>query len=138
MSSVAAWGAMQRQSGPPRPLNRRRVLAGAVAGLVSGAAAPALGSTGRPVVVASKIDGEGALLGQMIVMSLRRLGVPVTPRLQLGPTRIVRTALAAGEIDAYPEYTGNAAFFSGTDADPVWRRAETALAARGASTNRTA
>ncbi len=129
MSSVAGWDAMQRGSGPRAPLNRRRVVSGALAGLVWGAAGPALGSTGCPVVVASKIDGEGALLGHMIVLSLRRLGVPVTPRLQLGPTRIVRAALQAGEIDAYPEYTGNAAFFSGTDADPAWRRAETALAA---------
>nr|WP_246102656.1 glycine betaine ABC transporter substrate-binding protein [Methylobacterium terricola] len=83
----------------------------------------------RPVVVASKSDGEGILLGHLIVMTLQRLGVPVTARLQLGPTRIVRTALTSGEIDAYPEYTGNAAFFSGTDADPVWRRAESAYAA---------
>ncbi|MGE7418474.1 glycine betaine ABC transporter substrate-binding protein [Methylobacterium tarhaniae] len=83
----------------------------------------------RPVVVASKSHGEGILLGEVMVMVLQRLGVPVTARLQLGPTRIVRTALTAGEIDAYPEYTGNVAFFSGTDADPVWRRADTAYAA---------
>ncbi|WP_245447749.1 glycine betaine ABC transporter substrate-binding protein [Methylobacterium sp. 17Sr1-1] len=100
-------------------------MAGGLAGLAFSADARA----DRPVVVASKSHGEGILLGAVMVMVLQRLGVPVTARLQLGPTRIVRTALTAGEIDAYPEYTGNAAFFSGTDTDPVWRRADTAYAA---------
>lgn len=126
MSSARTWDAMQRRPDTPHPLNRRALIAGGLAGwALSSSAARAE----RPVVVASKVDGEGALLGHLIVMVLRRLGVPVTARLQLGPTRIVRTALTAGEIDLYPEYTGNAAFFSGTAADPVWRRAETAYAA---------
>ncbi len=126
MSSARTWDAMQRLHDTPHPLNRRALIAGGLAGLALSSRAA---GADRPVVVASKVDGEGALLGHLIVMVLRRLGVPVTARLQLGPTRIVRTALTAGEIDLYPEYTGNAAFFSGTDADPVWRRAETAHAA---------
>jgi osmoprotectant transport system substrate-binding protein len=124
MSSARTWDAMQRRPDTPYPLNRRALIAGGLAGLVLPTAALA----DRPVVVASKVDGEGALLGNLLVLVLARLGVPVTARLQLGPTRIVRTALTAGEIDAYPEYTGNAAFFSGTDADPHWRRADTAYA----------
>jgi osmoprotectant transport system substrate-binding protein len=116
---------MQRRRGVRPGPNRRRVLAAGLAGLAVATAARA----DRPVVVASKSHGEGILLGHLIVMILERLRVPVTARLQLGPTRIVRTALTAGEIDAYPEYTGNVAFFSGTDADPVWRRADSAYAA---------
>ncbi|WP_425375131.1 glycine betaine ABC transporter substrate-binding protein [Methylobacterium nonmethylotrophicum] len=100
-----------------------------MAGLGLAKASMAADEAARPVVVASKVDGEGALLGNLILLVLERLGVPVTARLQLGPTRIVRGALTAGEIDCYPEYTGNAAFFSGTDADPVWRRADSAFAA---------
>ncbi|GJD51036.1 Glycine betaine-binding protein YehZ [Methylobacterium crusticola] len=103
---------------------RRALLAGSLAAAAAGRARAA-----GPVVVASKTDGEGALLGRMILLALARIGIPVTDRLQLGPTRIVRGALLAGEIDCYPEYTGNAAFFSGTDADPVWRRAEGAYEA---------
>lgn len=130
MSSAPTWDAMQRRRHARSPLNRRAAIAGGLAGLTVAGSGLATGARAdTPVAVASKSDGEGILLGQMIVMTLRRLGVPVTARLQLGPTRIVRTALTSGEIDLYPEYTGNAAFFSGTDADPVWRRADSAYAA---------
>ncbi len=73
------------------------------------------------VVVSSKIDTEGALLGNMILLLLRRHGIATQNKLQLGPTQIVRRALLAGEIDLYPEYTGNGAFFFNREADPAWR-----------------
>ena len=73
------------------------------------------------VVVASKIDTEGALLGHVIALLLERAGVPVENRVGLGPTRTVRTALISGEIDIYPEYTGNGAYFHGMEHDPVWK-----------------
>jgi osmoprotectant transport system substrate-binding protein len=76
------------------------------------------------VVVASKIDTEGALLGNLILIALERAGVPVENRLQLGPTKIVRTALVSGEIDLYPEYTGNGAFFFNKENDPAWKQAQ--------------
>src|SRR3954468_22053612 len=74
------------------------------------------------VVVASKIDTEGALLGNLILIALERAGVPVENRLQLGPTKIVRTALVAGEIDLYPEYTGNGEFFLNKEAARGWKQ----------------
>lgn len=80
------------------------------------------------VIVSSKIDTEGGLLGQMILALLERAGIPAEARLALGPTRIVRAALLAGEIDLYPEYTGNAAFFHQRAEDPAWRDAERAFA----------
>src|ERR1700752_2170560 len=73
------------------------------------------------VVVASKIDTEGALLGNMILALLRAHGVAVENKLQLGPTNIVRAAILAGQIDIYPEYTGNGAFFFHLEQDPVWK-----------------
>ena len=75
----------------------------------------------EPVVVASKIDTEGALLGNIILAVLRSHGIAVESRLQLGPTSIVRRAIIAGQIDIYPEYTGNGATFFQRDGDPVWR-----------------
>jgi osmoprotectant transport system substrate-binding protein len=81
-----------------------------------------------PVIVASKIDTEGALLGNLILLALNAAGVPTESRLSLGPTRIVRTALVAGEIDLYPEYTGNAAFFHNRADDPAWRDGDRAFA----------
>ena len=79
-----------------------------------------------PIVVASKIDTEGALLGNIIVQVLEHAGLPVENKLSLGPTKIVRTALTSGEIDIYPEYTGNAGFFFSVDSDPAWKKADTA------------
>src|ERR1700745_151963 len=73
------------------------------------------------VVVASKIDTEGALLGNMILALLRAHGVAVENKLQLGPTNIVRAAILAGQIDIYPEYTGNGALFFHREQDPVWK-----------------
>ncbi|XKG38153.1 ABC transporter substrate-binding protein [Marinobacter sp.] len=79
-----------------------------------------------PVVVSSKIDTEGAVLGQMILQSLEEAGIPVENRLQLGTTSIVRNAIKAGEIDIYPEYTGNAAFFHDEADRDIWKDADKA------------
>ncbi|MFC3285211.1 glycine betaine ABC transporter substrate-binding protein OsmF [Litchfieldella rifensis] len=81
-----------------------------------------------PVVVSSKIDTEGSVLGQMILQVLERNGIEVENRLQLGATSIVRGAITSGEIDIYPEYTGNGAFFFDMTDSPVWNDAERAYA----------
>ena len=76
-----------------------------------------------PISVASKIDTEGALLGNIIVIVLRDNGFTVTDRTSFGTTSIVRRALISGEIDIYPEYTGNGGFFF-DDTDPeIWKDA---------------
>jgi len=80
-----------------------------------------------PVVVSSKIDTEGSVLGQLILQRLEQGGIEVEDRLQLGGTSIVREALIAGEIDLYPEYTGNGAFFFDMADSPVWNDADKAL-----------
>jgi len=73
------------------------------------------------VVVASKIDTEGALLGNMIILMLEKGGIATENRTEFGPTPMVRKAIAAGQIDLYPEYTGNGAFFFGLADDPLWK-----------------
>jgi len=78
------------------------------------------------IVVSSKIDTEGGLLGNMIALALEDAGLPVERRLQLGGTQVVREALLAGQIDIYPEYTGNAAFFFNEADSEVWKDAEAA------------
>jgi osmoprotectant transport system substrate-binding protein len=79
-----------------------------------------------PVKVGSKIDTEGALLGNIILAVLQHNGIPVESKLSLGPTKIVRTAITSGAIDIYPEYTGNAAFFFNQEKDPAWKSATAA------------
>ena len=102
------------------PTSRRHLLA-AAAVLIGGAALPARAAA--PVKVSSKLDTEGALLGNMILLLLAAGNVPTENRLRLGTTKIMRSALLAGEIDVYPEYTGNGAFFFNQDSDPVWKNA---------------
>ncbi|WP_447556576.1 glycine betaine ABC transporter substrate-binding protein OsmF [Vreelandella sp. EE22] len=81
----------------------------------------------EPVVVSSKIDTEGAVLGELIIQALEREGIPTENRLQLGATSVVRSAIQAGEIDVYPEYTGNGAFFFDMTDSPVWNDADQAF-----------
>lgn len=59
----------------------------------------------------------------MMVLLLRAHGIAVDSRLQLGPTQIVRQAMLAGQIDLYPEYTGNGAIFFAREGDPAWHDA---------------
>jgi osmoprotectant transport system substrate-binding protein len=75
------------------------------------------------VVVSSKIDTEGGVLGNVIKLILEDAGIPVTDRIQLGGTPVVREAISAGQIDIYPEYTGNAAFFFNRADEPIWNDA---------------
>ena len=76
------------------------------------------------IIVGSKIDTEGSLLAQMIILMLRDNGFEVTDESQFGPTAIVKAALESGEIDIYPEYTGNGAFFFDEADSVVWKDAE--------------
>lgn len=91
--------------------------AAALIGLAAGAA------HAKDIVVSSKIDTEGGLLGNIIFLALQNAGLPVQDKLQLGGTPIVRDALTSGQIDIYPEYTGNAAFFHNEADSPVWKNA---------------
>lgn len=80
-------------------------------------------SANAQVVVSSKIDTEGGVLGHIIQIMLEQDGIATTDQIQLGGTPVVRNAILAGEIDIYPEYTGNAAFFFEKADDPLWRDA---------------
>jgi osmoprotectant transport system substrate-binding protein len=94
----------------------------AILGLAAACAGPAAAGKG-PVVVGSKIDTEGGLLAQLIVLSLRDKGFQVTDKSQFGPTSVVKKALESGELDIYPEYTGNGAFFFNETESDVWNDA---------------
>jgi osmoprotectant transport system substrate-binding protein len=73
------------------------------------------------VRVGSKIDTEGKLLGNMVVLALEANGIKTENKVSLGNTKVVRTALLAGEIDIYPEYTGNGAFMLGDEGNKAWK-----------------
>lgn len=60
------------------------------------------------IIIGSKIDTEGAILGYIQLLALEDAGLKVEDRIETGPTLIVRQALLYGEIDGYIEYTGTA------------------------------
>jgi osmoprotectant transport system substrate-binding protein len=60
-----------------------------------------------PIRVGSKLDGEGVLLGQMILQVLQANGFKVDDKTRTGATQVVRQALVGNQIDVYPEYTAN-------------------------------
>ncbi len=92
-----------------------------VAGLVLLAAGA---QAAEPVKVGSKIDTEGSLLGNIILQVLDSHGVKTVNKVQLGATPVVRGAITAGELDIYPEYTGNGAFFFKDEKDAAWKNAQ--------------
>ncbi len=95
-----------------------------------------------PIVVGSKIDTEGAILGQVIIQVLESNGFKVTDKTRTGATDVVRKALLSGQIDIYPEYTANAILVFNKDAvgsdptvlssaDKTYQAAKTLDAANG-------
>jgi len=80
-------------------------------------------SAADAVRVGLKIDTEGSLLGNIILQVLDKHGVKTVNKVQLGNTQVVRGAIIAGELDIYPEYTGNGAFFFNDEQDAAWKNA---------------
>ena len=100
--------------------SRRMILATATALLAGSVLAQPMAA----VRVASKIDTEGKLLGNVIALALEANGIKVENKSSLGNTKILRGAITAGEVDIYPEYTGNGAFFFSDEANPAWKNAK--------------
>ena len=100
---------------------QRRAALLLVAALSAGSAAS---QPGPPLRVGSKIDTEGKLLGNMMVLALEAGGVKTENKASLGNTKVVRAAITAGEIDIYPEYTGNGSFMFADEANPAWKDAK--------------
>lgn len=98
----------------------RRLASLALAGLIWSAHSQAA----EGLRVGSKIDTEGSLLGNIILQTLEAHGIKTVNRLQLGNTKVIREAITSGEVDLYPEYTGNGAFFFSDEKNPVWKNAK--------------
>ena len=103
------------------PFHRRTALLLVTALVTTGSA---FAQTTAPLRVGSKIDTEGKLLGNMMVLVLEANGIKTENKASLGNTKVVRGAITAGEIDIYPEYTGNGAFMFSEESSPVWKNAK--------------
>jgi len=71
------------------------------------------------VRIGSKKFTESVILGEMLRLLAEESNLGVAHYREFGGTRIVFDALAAGEIDVYPEYTGTirSEIFAGQDSD---------------------
>ena len=65
-------------------------------------------SADHPLRIGSKNFSEQVILGEIAAQGLEARGVRVDRRLNLGGTFVCDKAIAAGELDLYPEYTGTA------------------------------
>jgi len=62
----------------------------------------------KSIVVGSKNFTESVLLGEIVAQRLENAGCGVERKLDLGGTLVCDRAIAAGELDVYPEYSGTA------------------------------
>ncbi len=63
-------------------------------------------TTKVPIIVGSKLDLDGHLLGEMYVLLLQKAGYTVTSNLALGDNATLFAAIKSGAVDLYPEFTG--------------------------------
>ena len=63
------------------------------------------GSSKGPITVASKLDVEGQLIGEMYNLLLTKAGYKVNTKLALGQTPTLNAAIKSGAVDIYPEFT---------------------------------
>jgi osmoprotectant transport system substrate-binding protein len=78
--------------------------------LIATAVVALAGCTDRTttVVVGSKNFTEQRILGEIVAQAVERAGLRADRRLDLGGTFVCDSAIRAGEIDVYVEYTGTA------------------------------
>jgi osmoprotectant transport system permease protein len=87
-------------------VRRGRWLIVVVVGLLAARSFVVHAGESQSVVIGSKRFTESYLLGEIARETLQRAGVAAVHRQGLGNTAVLFEALAAGAIDAYPDYTG--------------------------------
>lgn len=74
--------------------------------LALGLTTTALGAQHTALAIGSKKFTESVILGEIMRQAIADTGHKVEHRSELGGSRVLFSALEAGEIDLYPEYTG--------------------------------
>lgn len=64
-----------------------------------------------PVTIATMIDSEGAILGNMMLLVLEENGFKINDETEFGTPDILRKALVAGEVDLVIDYTGSGQYY---------------------------
>ncbi|MGL4972512.1 MAG: glycine betaine ABC transporter substrate-binding protein [Culicoidibacterales bacterium] len=88
--------------------------------LLTGCATTSQENTKEPITVATAVDTEGGVIGQLIVQLLEANEIPVIDQTQFAEISILRNALVSGEVDLTVDYTGSGErYFADTDST-VW------------------
>jgi osmoprotectant transport system substrate-binding protein len=80
-----------------------------------------------PVVVASKPDVEGRILGHVVAEALKDAEIDVEERMGFGDTVDLRMNIKMDEVDIYPEYVGLGKLMYPTIDPEVWLSSENAF-----------
>ena len=80
----------------------------------------------KPVIVATMLDSEGGILGNMIILMLEANDIQTENKLYFGTPDILRAALENDEVDLVVDYTGSGQYYHPEDAtDPtIWNDPE--------------
>lgn len=80
----------------------------------------------EPVIVATMLDSEGGILGNMVILMLEAEGIKTENKLYFGTPDILRAALENDEVDLVVDYTGSGQYYHPEDAtDPsIWNDPE--------------
>jgi len=73
-----------------------------------------------PITVATMIDTEGPILGQMVILLLQKAGFKVVDKTEFGTPDILRKALVKGDVDLIIDYTGSGQYYHETKDTSVW------------------
>jgi len=73
-----------------------------------------------PITVASMIDSEGSVLGNMILAILEDNGFDTVDKLKIGTPDIQRKAIIADEVDIIIDYTGSGQYYGAVADQTIW------------------
>jgi osmoprotectant transport system substrate-binding protein len=79
---------------------------GSSSGSSMSSASSSAASGGGSLALGTKNFTEAFIVGQLYTQALTAKGCRVKDKQNIGPTEVVDKALTSGQIDAYPEYTG--------------------------------
>ncbi|MBF7097541.1 glycine betaine ABC transporter substrate-binding protein [Alkalibacter mobilis] len=77
-------------------------------------------ATKGPITVATMIDSEGAILGNMLLLLMEDSGFEVENKIGFGTPDILRKALESNEVDLVVDYTGSGQYYGAVAAAAVW------------------
>jgi osmoprotectant transport system substrate-binding protein len=75
----------------------------------SSSSSPSAAGSGKSLTLGTKDFTEEFILGSLYKLTLQAKGYTVSYKPNIGATEVIDKALTSGQIDAYPEYTGESA-----------------------------